>query len=307
MKKLSALLLTGLIVFGTLGTLTHAEEAYSYKAASPSGAPGLALATLAEENPDAYTYLAADTITAEFANETSDFVIAPLNAGAKLYQAGKSTYKLGAVVTWGNLYFASQKEGFTLEDINGADITLFAENTINSSIALYALEQNGLTPASVSYLSGAADTQALLLSDAEAIVLTAEPALTAASMKNDKITSYSLNDLYKEATGYDGYTQAGLFIRAQTIEEHPEAVEDFLAKAEESCGKCESDIDAVAKAAVALEILPNENVAKAAIPGCNIRFMKALDAKEQIEITANVDLSQFGGAVPADDFYYGAE
>ena len=306
MKKIAALVLSGLMLIGAASVVSAAEE-YAYKVASPNGAPGLALASLAVDNPEAYTYLAADTITAEFANAESDFVIAPLNAGAKLYQAGKSTYKLGAVVTWGNLYFASQRENFALEDINGAEITLFAENTINSSIALYVLEQNGITPSAVSYLSGAADTQALLLSDAEAIVLTAEPALTAASMKNDKITSISLNELYEKATGYDGYTQAGLFIRQQTIDEHPEAVESFLALAEESCGKCESDVEAVAQAAVSLEILPNEAVAMKAIPGCNIRFMKAADAKEQVELTANVDLSQFGGAVPADDFYYGAE
>ena len=36
-------------------------------------------------------------------------------------------------------------------------------------------------------------------------------------------------------------------------------------------------------------------------------FVKAADAKEQVEKTAQIDLSQFGGEVPADDFYYGAE
>ena len=35
--------------------------------------------------------------------------------------------------------------------------------------------------------------------------------------------------------------------------------------------------------------------------------MIALEAKEQVELTANVDLTQFGGAVPADEFYYGAK
>jgi hypothetical protein len=44
-----------------------------------------------------------------------------------------------------------------------------------------------------------------------------------------------------------------------------------------------------------------------AIPNCTIRYMSALDAREQVEITANIDLEQFGGAVPANDFYYGAK
>ena len=283
----------------------NADDEYSVKVSAPNGAPALAVATLAAEDPDSYTFVAADTIAAEFANKTADFIIAPINAGAKLYKAGKSDYKLAAVVTWGNLYIASQKADFALEDINGAAINLFGENTINASVVLYALAENGLEPASVEYLAGAANTQSLLLTDENAIVVTAEPALTAAKMKNDAISSYAVNDLLKSANGFDGYTQAGLFVSAATLENHPEAVAEYLSKAEESVGKAETDVAAVAEAAVALEILPNAKVASAAIPNCALRFMSAADAKEQVEATANIDLPQFGGSLPADDFYYG--
>ena len=77
----------------------------------------------------------------------------------------------------------------------------------------------------------------------------------------------------------------------------------FLAAAEEACGKCASDPAAVAEAAAKLEI----KFPAAAIPGCAIRYVGALEAKEQVEKTAAVDLSQFGGEVPVDDFYYGAK
>ena len=307
MKKAILLLLTVLFTVLMLMTASAETDVSDLKIAAPSGAPALALATLAQENPDQYTFVAADTIAAEFANATADFIIAPLNAGAKLYKAGKSTYKLGAVVSWGNLFFASQKEGFKLEDMNGADITLFGENTINASVVLYALEKNDIKPASVQYLASAANTQQLLLSDAEAIVVTAEPALTAASMKNDHIIGYSVNELFKAASGFDGYTQAALFIKADTIAAQPEKVNAYLKMVEESCQKCTTDVDAVAQAAVALEILPNAKVAAQAIPNCAIRYLAAPEAREQVETTANVDLSQFGGAVPADDFYYEAK
>ena len=283
----------------------NADDEYSVKVSAPNGAPALAVATLAVEDPDSYTFVAADTIAAEFANKTADFIIAPINAGAKLYKAGKSDYKLAAVVTWGNLYIASQKADFALKDINGAAITLFGENTINASVVLYALAENGLEPASVEYLAGAANTQSLLLTDENAIVVTAEPALTAAKMKNDAISSYAVNDLLKAANGFEGYTQAGLFVSAAALENHPEAVSEYLSKAEESVGKAETDVAAVAEAAVALEILPNAKGAAAAIPNCAIRYMSAADAKEQVEATANIDLPQFGGSLPADDFYYG--
>ena len=147
----------------------------------------------------------------------------------------------------------------------------------------------------------------LFRSDAEAIVVTAEPALTAAKMKNDKISAVSVNELLKQANGMDGYTQAALFVKAETAESNPDAVAEFLKQAEEACGKCTTDVAAVAEAAVTLEILPNAKVAAAAIPGCAIRFVSAKTAKEAVEKTAAIDPVQFGGEVPADDFYYGAE
>ena len=307
MKKFLAMM-TALVLALGLCAFAAAEGAdiSGLKVTTPGGAPALALAAMAVENPGQYTTIAADTIAAAFAGKEADFIIAPLNAGAKLYKAGKSTYKLAAVVSWGNLFFAAQKEQITEDDLKGS-ITLFGENTINASVVLYALKENGIEPAEVTYLAGAADTQSLLLSDENAIVVTAEPARTAARMKNDKITGIGVNDLLKQANGMDGYTQAALFVKAETAENNPEAVAEFLKQAEEACGKCTTDVTAVAEAAAALEILPNAKVAEKAIPGCAIRFVSAKDAKEQVEKTAQIDLSQFGGEVPADDFYYGAE
>jgi len=301
MKKFLSLMLAAMMLLSCAAF----AEAPAMKVSSPAGAPGLALATLAVQNPENYTFVAAETISAEFASANADFIIAPINAGAKLFKMGKSTYQLAAVVSWGNLFIASQKEGFTLDDLNGNKVVLFGENTINASVVKYAMEKNGYAPAAVEYLGSAANTQALLLSDAEAIVVTAEPALTAAKMKNDKITAYAVNDLFKAATGFEGYTQAGLFVKAETAASQPENVDAFLKLVEAACIANTEDVPAVAEAAVALELLPNVKVATSAIPGCAVRYVSALEAKEQIEYTANIDLTQFGGAVPADEFYYG--
>lgn len=298
-KLLSFIVLSSILLLSSL----FADE-YSAKVTSPNGAPALALASLAVQNPENYTYVAAETIAAEFANNKADFIIAPVNAGAKLFKMGKSSYKLAAVVTWGNLYFASQKKNFKIKDIKKSEITIFGENTINASVALDVLQKNKTAPKTVNYLGSAAATQALLLSDSNAIVLTAEPALTAASMKNKNITAYALNDLYKKATGFDGFAQAGLFVRAETIEQHPQEVADFLKLAQESCEKCTNDVPAVAKAAAQLEIMPNAKIAESAIPNCAIRFLGAKEAKAQVEATAKIDLKQYGGALPAPEFYY---
>ena len=303
MKKILAFAISALLTVN----LVAQDAEKIIKVSSPNGAPSIALASLAEKNPENYTYVAAETISAEFVGNKADFIIAPVNAGAKLYKMGKSSYKLAAVVPWGNLFFASQRKNFKLKDIKKHGVTLFGENTINSSVALSVLDKNKIKAKDVDYLAGAANTQSLLLSDADAIVLTAEPALTAAKMKKQNITAYALNDLYKKATGFDGFTQAGLFVRAETAQNNPEAVREYLKLAEESCAKCTNDVSSVAKACAELKILPNAKIAESAIPNCAIRYMSARDAKAQVEETAKIDLKQFGGTLPAEDFYYYGE
>jgi len=301
MKKLLSILAALMLLAG----FASAEE-YAPKFAAPAGAPALVLASLmAEGSEENFQLLAADTIATAFASDSGfDFVIAPVNAGAKLFKAGKSTYRLAAVVTWGNLYIASQKENFSLQDINGGKITLFGENTINASVVLYSLEKAGIVPAEVEYLAGAQDTQKLLGDDPEAVVVTAEPALTGVKMQKDNITSFSVQDLLKDAAGMEGYTQAGLFVRAETAAEHPEETKAWLEAVKASADKAETDLQGMAAAAEKAGIMPKAKVAELAIPGCSIRFVAAAEAREALEQTAAIDLSQFGGELPADDFYY---
>ena len=79
MRKLLCVVLSLLLC---LTAAAACAEVPAWKVTAPAGAPALALATLAVENPDAYTFVAADTIAAEFAKAEADFIIAPLNAGA---------------------------------------------------------------------------------------------------------------------------------------------------------------------------------------------------------------------------------
>ena len=111
MKKLMKMILVLAVAMSLcIAACAEGADISGLKVTAPGGAPALSLATLAAENPDSYTYVAADTIAAAFADKEADFIIAPVNAGAKLYKAGKSTYGLAAVVSWGNLYIAPQRE-----------------------------------------------------------------------------------------------------------------------------------------------------------------------------------------------------
>lgn len=295
-------------------TVVQASAESNFLIQAPGGAPSIALSGIYAENPDAILPLGTDKIGEAFTTPEADFIVAPINAGAKLYKAGRSTYRLAAVITWGNLVFAGRGEELTPEMISERKLVLFGEQTLNYSIAMFVLEKKGIVPAEMGNpLSDAAATQALLSNEeeAETIVLTAEPAATALKIKaknNDiAISTFPLNDLYKDVTGYDGFPQAGVFVKEETAAENPELVKQVLDKIKASAELCESDPEAVAKTVVEMEILKAEAVALKALPGCNIRYISATEAREQIEYAAQIDLVQFGGELPADDFYYEAK
>ncbi len=294
LKKLFSLLLSLALML----SLSAAFAEGTWTLTCPNGAPALSVATVAAARPDDFTFITADTIPAAFASAEADFIIAPVNVGAKLFKAGKSNYRLAAVITWGNLVFASQRENFSLEDLKEHKLTLFGADTINSSAALYALKQFGIEPELADPLASAAETKALLETDPEAIVLTAEPMFTAAKVANDKISGVHVNELLD-----NGYTQAGLFVRAETLAQNQEAVTNALAEIEDSCNLCTSDPDKVIEAMATLEM----KFPKAAIPGCSISYVPAAQAKRLLEATVEIDPAQFGGEDPADEFYYGLE
>ncbi len=309
MKKFIYLFLFAFLFLFSLSSCKDDEiviDDYNITVTAPSGAPSIALAPLAINNEDNYNFINADTIAAAFSSKESDFIIAPINAGAKLFKAGKSDYKLTAVITWGNLFFASQIEDFNLDTINGKELILFGEGTINASIANYVLNQKGIEPSNITYLAGASNTQATLISNPEAIVMTAEPALTAAKTQKPNISSISVQSLYKEVSGNAEFAQAGIFVKEDMILNHSSLISDFLLEVKEVSDNINSKLDDLAKTCVELKLLPNETVAKTAIPNCNIKFKDAKEVKSQIESTAKIDLAQYGGDLPSEEFYYSA-
>lgn len=295
MKKFILLLIALMIfAFGASG----AEG--SYRIECPNGAPALTVCAL----KDNVQTVDAGLIAASFEKAEADFIIAPINAGAKLFKAGKSTYRLAAVVTWGNLVFASQIPDFTAESINGRDLILFGENTVNASVALYVLQEMKISPASVTYLASAQETQKKAVEDENAIVLTAEPAATAAKLTNDAVNIISVSNLYEAITGDEGFAQAGLFVRKETLEKNEEQVTLWLEEIKASADRCTEDPAAAAKDAVEMGIMAKEALVLKSIGNCGIHYVAAKDAKEQIEKTVSIDPAQYGGAAPADEFYY---
>ena len=290
---------------------TSTNDTYKLTVVAPQGAPAVALANVAINDKDQYSFINAELIGEQFAANQKDIIVAPVNAGAAQFKNGKSTYKLGAILTWGNIYVATQRADINeLSDLNGKTITLFGKTSTNYPIAKYALEQSGVTATYTDGNKTAAQTKDLLVDDENAIVVTAEPALTVATnqlkSQGKTVKTFSIQELYKNVTGSD-YTQAALFIKASAIAEHKSVVDKYLDDVKASCDLFTSDLDKAASNVLELAI-PGVPAAKpvllTALPKCSIKYVSALDAKADLEKTANIDLTKFGGAVPANEFYY---
>lgn len=300
MKKLYCVFLVLFLVLFTSCTYNQIDD-YKLSIVAPNGAPSVSLVDMRYNN-DLFDFtLGVDptVLQSHFVSNDTDFIIAPINLGTKMYQKNKN-YKLAGVVTWGNLYFASQNE-FTTLDMNNNNVIFFGENTINDGVVKYILNYKNITP-NIEYLGSTALTQAKLISD-DKIVLIAEPSLTQAKMTNSNIYSISVETLFKEITGIDGFPQAGLFVKSKIINEHKRIVDDFILKVEASALATKNDLENVSKKAEELG-LGKANILANAIPRCSIRYVKASDSKNDILKFMEYEyINSFFGTIDEEFFY----
>ncbi len=305
MKKILLCMLFLIICVCFTSCKKEEKDDYRLSIISPNGAPGVALADMAHTDAEEYSFEFNKTpqaLQASFVAKDVDVIIAPINLGATLYTKSPN-YVLASVITWGNLFFASQKENFTIDDLKGENVTFFGEGTINDVVVQYILKNKNIT-ANPAYVADTSLTSQKLVSDANAVVLIAEPSLSAAKMQKQNIQSISVQDLYKEVSGSNSYPQAGCFINVDTIVDHKKVVREFLKDLEESCRETKEDTKEVSEYAVELGLFANAKVLEAAIPNSNIQYVKAMTAKSDIEKMVAIQPKLFGGANPVDEFYY---
>ena len=297
MKKILSLFT---IIF-TLFFFVSCSDDYKMTIVGPSGAPSIAVAQLAKESEDYEFNLGVDPtlLQSYFVNNSADAIIAPINLGSKMY-TNNHNYVLASILTWGNLFFASQKE-FTLSDLNNNDVIFFGENTINMAVVNYILSQNNITP-NITYLGSTSLTQAELL-NSNSIVLIAEPALSVAKNKKE-IFSISVQEEFKKLTNIEGFPQAGLFIRQETITNHKSKVDKFISEVKASANKATTDLELVAQYSEELSLGGKKEILVRAIPNCSIKFTKANDTKDILNTFVNISSIKPFFGVLEDGFYY---
>ena len=290
MKKL----LTVLLALGLMAACAAPEEVeapeneiVSYSVLAPKGAPALGVVrAMTNDRGDQYTLVdGADALTTELAKEESeyDIIVAPINVGAKLISAGKSPYKLAAVLTWGNLYVVG-----TADAVDSDAIAAFGEAAVPGKVFGNIVSKLEMTN-EITYFPSVTEAQASLLSGKSKLALIAEPAVTA-TMAKAKTNGMELSikmDIqakWEEIYGSYGYPQAAVFVKNSAYEENPSSINAYLDALE---GSITEDLDSFTKAIelVGAEELgvPNAQVATNSYQRQNIKFVEASEKKNEIQ------------------------
>ena len=300
MKKIIvSLLLFVFVIFGLAGC----KENTPLTVMVPIGAPAISQIYMQENNDYSIDIISGvDPLVAAFGSMSHDFIFAPTNLGAKLYN-NEIDYVFIAAVTFGNYYLVSKESDFTIQSLEGKEIIVFGQNATSDIILNYILEENEIN-ASLTYVADVTSANAEFIADNNKIIMTAEPML---SILANSVTGFNIIDLqseYQKITGEDSYPQAGVFAKGTLTDKQ---INKFLDDLEASVNQVNLDLEATALKAVELDYGFSESVLIMAIPNSNIDFKIAKEVKSDLEryfnIILDINEALIGGKLPDDNFY----
>ncbi len=259
---------------------------------------------------------AADEITPSIIQGKIDVACVPANLASVLYNKTEGGVKVLAVNTLGVLYIVQNGEPTITSAADLAGKTIYASGKgATPEFALrYILTQNGLDPdndVSIEWKSGEhSECLSALLNDEGSAALLPQPFVTTAQTKNESVSvALDLNKEWEEFNNGSALITGVVIARSEFAEQYPEAVASFMEEYKASVEYVNSDNAGAAQLIGKYDIVPAA-VAEKALPHCNIVFISGAEMKEKLsgylEVLYESDAASVGGAVPADDFYYGA-
>jgi NitT/TauT family transport system substrate-binding protein len=302
MKKTVVILLGFIISLALIGCSANYDQ--PLKVIVPNGAPALSQIFMQEsENYEVSIVNGVDPLVAAFGSGSHDFIFAPTNLGAKLYNSGIE-YQFIAAVTFGNYYLVSMEDNFTLASLEGKEIVVFGQNATSDIVLRYVIEENDIN-VTYRYVDSVGTANAEFILDNDIIILSAEPMLSILANTVSGFNTIDLQAEYQEITGESSYPQAGVFAKASLDSRY---VRDFLKALENSIEEVNNDLDSTVAKALELEYSFPETVLRGAIPNSHIGFEKASAVREDLEAYFNIILDMNGALIgdqlPDDDFYF---
>ncbi len=301
---------------------TEAEIAYpeSINVLAMKGPTAMGMTHLMDEDEaKGYPYefsitAAVDEIAPLVIQGKTDIACVPANLASVLYNKTEGGVQVLAINTLGVLYICENGSTVTsMADLKGKTIYASGKGATPEYALNYLLNQNGINPetdVTIEWKSEHSECLTALTANEGSVALLPQPFVTTAQMKTEGINV--VLDITEEWDKLDNGSACltGVVIaRTEFINNYPEVVEEFLDRYAESVNYVTTNVAEGAALVGKYDIVPAA-VAENAIPECNIVCITGAEMKEMLSGYLNVLFEQaaasVGGAVPADNFYYGA-
>ena len=321
MNKLLKLSLMGVLTLGlfacgkkntttkeTTATPTTVAPKENVSVLTPAGTPLMAIGgIIGNEGVKVESVNGPENLIAGLSKKSHDLIIAPLTAWAKLSIAGKSEYKLEAVLTINNTYIISKGNTTLTElsDLVGKKIIAYGKNQTADIAFRNALKKANivLDEDNITYENDVATATTTFMSGTTYdYCLSAEPQIT--NLKVKKGANLNVLDLkdYMTSTVY----QAGIFVNPNANQTRcNEVIEDIKNNVTYLNSNATEYAEKVVDKNAFFTNLGKEALA-AAIPNANLVFIKAKDNKDKINAyftELNAANPNILGGMVTDAFY----
>ena len=262
-------------------------------------------------NYDFTIAVSADELTPKFIRNELDIVAVPANLASVIYNNTEGAVELLAVNTLGVNYIVEVGDTIkSMEDLRGKTIYATGKGAVPEFVLRYLLTENGINPDNEVTIEWKSEPTEVvgLLSKGGGIAMMPQPFATVAQANVEGLRialdmTQEWNKLEKDSTMITGV----LLVRKEFSKEYPDQLSKFLDEYKLSTVYINENVD---KGAVLVEkygIVAAE-VAKKAIPYCNITFIEGGEMKTAMEGYLTILFEQkpesVGGKLPDDGFYY---
>lgn len=317
MKRIVTMITAAVMLFSlaALAACSKKQDDTEIRIAALKGPTGMGMVKLADkQNYPNYTVsieASPDALNPRIISGEVDVAAVPVNLASVLYNKLDGDISVLAVSTLGVLYVVEAgSEVNSVADLAGKTVYATGQGATPEYILNYLLDKNGVAGSvEVNYVGEHAALATMLADGSAEIGMLPEPNVTSTLAGNDNLRiALNLTEEWNKVCSTE-LVQGVVIARKSFVNEHPEAIEQFLREYEKSSAFVNENIDEAAKLIVDAGILGNVEIAKKAIPNCNISFSKGEAMHKAVEgmlaVLFEANPKSIGGKLPDKDFYYG--
>ncbi len=257
---------------------------------------------------------ANDEVVAAISNGEADIACVATNLAATLYNKTGGGVKVLAVNTLGVLSILTNgTELNAVSDLKGKTIYSPGQGANPEYILRYVLQGNGLDPdkdVTIQFVGEGSELMTVWQNDPNAVIMAPQPVATALLMQNEGASkAFDMTEEWEKISGGDSTLMMGcVIVRTAFLNEHPQAVANFLKDYAASIEAARTDVEGTADLCEQYGIIPKAPLAKKAIPQCGLTYVAGAEMKTQLggylTVMFEANPKSVGGKLPADDFYY---